>query len=121
MGRSYAVPPSNAKIGIVGAGLAGLSCGYDLKKHGISADAKGKIKAHLEHWFSNPLTKCSYAGYQPSQFTTIANNEGKPIGNSILQENIPVLFMSGKVTWKVLLQVFRQQTKILQDIKVSKL
>jgi monoamine oxidase len=27
-----------------------------------SRDAKGKIKAHLEHWPSNPLTKGSYAG-----------------------------------------------------------
>ena len=36
---------------------------------------------HLEHWPSNPLSKGSYTCYEPGQFTTIAGNEGKPIGN----------------------------------------
>ncbi|MEO6164792.1 MAG: FAD-dependent oxidoreductase, partial [Candidatus Binatia bacterium] len=44
-------------------------------------DAKGKFLAHLEHWPSNPLTKGSYTCYRPGQFTTLAGNEGKPIGN----------------------------------------
>jgi len=41
----------------------------------------GKYVAHLEHWPSNPLTLGSYTCYLPGQFTTIANNEGKPIAN----------------------------------------
>jgi monoamine oxidase len=36
---------------------------------------------HLEHWPSNPLTRGSYTCYLPGQFTTIAGNEGKSIGN----------------------------------------
>jgi monoamine oxidase len=37
--------------------------------------------AYLEHWPSNPLARGSYTCYLPGQFTTIAGNEGKPIGN----------------------------------------
>lgn len=37
--------------------------------------------AHLEHWPSNPLSRGSYTCYLPGQFTTIAGNEGKPVGN----------------------------------------
>jgi monoamine oxidase len=44
-------------------------------------DSKFEFRAHLEHWPSNPLTKGSYTCYMPGQFTTIAGNEGKPIGN----------------------------------------
>jgi monoamine oxidase len=42
---------------------------------------KGRYLAHLEHWPSNPLALGSYTCYSPGQFTTIAGNEGKPIGN----------------------------------------
>ncbi|HBY58734.1 MAG TPA: amine oxidase [Solibacterales bacterium] len=41
----------------------------------------GNIRAHLEHWPSNPLSQGSYTCYRPGQFTTIAGNEGKPAGN----------------------------------------
>lgn len=41
----------------------------------------GAFRAHLEHWPSNPLVRGSYTCYKPGQFTTIAGNEGKPIGN----------------------------------------
>jgi monoamine oxidase len=41
----------------------------------------GKYLAHLEHWPSNPLTRGSYTCYLPGQFTTIAGNEGKAVGN----------------------------------------
>ncbi|MBW4638830.1 MAG: FAD-dependent oxidoreductase [Gloeocapsa sp. UFS-A4-WI-NPMV-4B04] len=87
-----------------------------------SRDAKGKIKAHLEHWPSNPLTKGSYAGYQPGQFTTIAGNEGKPIGN---------LHFAGEHTssfyeWQGYMEGaaitgIQAANEILQDIKVGKL
>ena len=41
----------------------------------------GQYRAHLEHWPSNPLSKGSYTCYRPGQFTTIAGNEGKRVGN----------------------------------------
>jgi monoamine oxidase len=41
----------------------------------------GRYLAHLEHWPSNPLALGSYTCYLPGQFTTIAGNEGKPVGN----------------------------------------
>lgn len=41
----------------------------------------GKYVAHLEHWPSNPLSRGSYTSYMPGQFTTIAGNEGKSVGN----------------------------------------
>jgi monoamine oxidase len=44
-------------------------------------DARGDFLAHLEHWPSNPLTKGSYTCNQPGYFTTIADNEQKPVGN----------------------------------------
>ncbi|HKZ05172.1 MAG TPA: NAD(P)/FAD-dependent oxidoreductase [Methylomirabilota bacterium] len=43
--------------------------------------AGGNVLAHLEHWPSNPLTKGAYTCNQPGYFTTIADNEGKPVGN----------------------------------------
>ena len=44
-------------------------------------DSQGKFLVHLEHWPSNPLTKGSYTCYLPGQFTTLAGNEGKAVGN----------------------------------------
>src|SRR6185503_20182123 len=44
-------------------------------------DGQGKFLVHLEHWPSNPLTKGSYTCYLPGQFTTLAGNEGKAVGN----------------------------------------
>lgn len=41
----------------------------------------GQYVAHMEHWPGNPLVKGSYTCYRPGQFTTIAGNEGKPVGN----------------------------------------
>lgn len=87
-----------------------------------SRDAKGKIKAHLQHWPSNPLIKGSYAGYQPGQFTTIANNEGKPIGNiHFAGEHTSSFYewqgyMEGAAATGI-----QAANEILQDIKVGKL
>jgi len=44
-------------------------------------NGSGRLLAHLEHWPSNPLMKGSYTCYLPGQFTTIAGNEGKSVGN----------------------------------------
>lgn len=55
----------------------------------VTRDSSGKILAHLEHWPSNPNTLGSYTAYKPGQFTSIAGNEGKAVGN---------LFFSGEHT-----------------------
>jgi monoamine oxidase len=47
----------------------------------VTRDSSGKILAHLEHWPSNPNTLGSYTAYKPGQFTSIAGNEGKAVGN----------------------------------------
>ncbi len=44
-------------------------------------DARRDVIAHLEHWPSNPLSRGSYTCNQPGYFTTMADNEGKPVGN----------------------------------------
>jgi monoamine oxidase len=41
----------------------------------------GAYRVHLEHWPSNPLALGSYTCYTPGQFTTLAGNEGKRVGN----------------------------------------
>ena len=43
--------------------------------------SNGNRLVHLEHWPSNPLTKGSYTCYLPGQFTGVAGNEGKAVGN----------------------------------------
>ncbi len=36
---------------------------------------------HLENWTRNPLYKGSYTCNAPGYFTTICENEAKPVGN----------------------------------------
>ena len=57
-----------------GQGRSGCACG-------ATRDARGNFLVHLEHWPSNPLTKGAYTCNQPGYFTTIADNEQKPVGN----------------------------------------
>jgi monoamine oxidase len=45
-----------------------------------SRDARGDVRAVLEHWPSNPLARGSYTCYTPGQFTTIAGHEGTRVG-----------------------------------------
>jgi monoamine oxidase len=48
----------------------------------VSRDRRGRpARVHLEHWASNPFSRGSYTANQPGYFTTIAGNEGKPVGN----------------------------------------
>lgn len=44
-------------------------------------DAAGALVMHLEHWPSNPNSLGSYTANHPGYFTTIADNEGKPVDN----------------------------------------
>ena len=41
----------------------------------------GKLRVHLEHWPSNPLSKGSYTCNFPGYFTSICDNEAKAVGN----------------------------------------
>jgi len=85
-------------------------------------DSKGKFLVHLEHWPSNPFVKGSYTCNHPGYFTTIADNEAKPVGN---------LYFAGEHTnsfyeWQgfmegAALSGIRAANEILQDIKVGAL
>jgi monoamine oxidase len=44
-------------------------------------DAKGNYHAAMMAWPTNPWSLGSYSSYRPGQFTSIAGNEGKAIGN----------------------------------------
>jgi len=61
--------------------LADLDKVYPGALGAATRDASGNFLAHLEDWPSNPLTKGAYTCNQPGYFTTIADNEGKPVGN----------------------------------------
>lgn len=87
-----------------------------------AARAGSNFRAYLEHWPSNPRTLGSYTCYKPGQFTTIAGNEGKPIGN---------LHFAGEHTnsfyeWQgfmegAALSGIQAAKEILQDLKVGML
>ena len=84
-------------------------------------NANGGILAHLEHWPSNPLFKGSYTCYRPGQFTSIAGNEGTPVGN---------LYFAGEhansfYEWQgfmegAALSGIEAANQILQDIKAGR-
>lgn len=61
--------------------LADLDRVFPGASSAASRQSDGKLLVHLEHWPSNPLTRGSYTCYLPGQFTGIAGNEGKPVGN----------------------------------------
>jgi monoamine oxidase len=44
-------------------------------------DGKGNLHATMMAWPQNPWSRASYTCYRPGQFTSIAGNEGKPVGN----------------------------------------
>jgi monoamine oxidase len=46
-----------------------------------SRDASGNVRAYMMAWPKNPWSLGSYTCYRPGQFTSIAGNEPKPIGN----------------------------------------
>ena len=87
-----------------------------------SRDAKGRFRAHLEHWPSNPLVKGSYTCNHPGYFTTIADNEAKKVRN---------LYFAGEHTssfyeWQgfmegAALSGIRAAQEILNDIKFGEL
>lgn len=46
-----------------------------------SRDSSGNYRAQMMAWPKNPWSRASYTCYLPGQFTSIAGNEGKPVGN----------------------------------------
>ena len=44
-------------------------------------DARGNVVAHMEAWPRNPNSLGSYSANHTGYFTTIADNEAKPVGN----------------------------------------
>jgi monoamine oxidase len=42
---------------------------------------RNRYRVHLENWLRNPLAKGSYTCNQPGYFTTIADNEARPVDN----------------------------------------
>jgi monoamine oxidase len=42
---------------------------------------RNQLRVHLENWSRNPLALGSYTCNQPGYFTTIADNEARPVGN----------------------------------------
>jgi len=86
-----------------------------------AARTNGSILAHLEHWPSNPFSKGSYTCYRPGQFTSIAGNEGTPVGN---------LYFAGEhansfYEWQgfmegAALSGIQAAQQILQDIKAGR-
>jgi monoamine oxidase len=83
-------------------------------------DEKGKFKAHLEHWPSNPFTKGSYTCNHPGYFTEIADNEAKPIRNLFFAgEHTSSFYESQGFMEGAVLSGIRAAQEILQDIKVG--
>jgi monoamine oxidase len=47
----------------------------------VARDGKGNVVASMTAWPKNPWSLGSYTCYKPGQFTSIAGNEPKPVGN----------------------------------------
>jgi monoamine oxidase len=92
---------------------------------GAFAAASGSEKnrrVHLEHWPSNPLVKGSYTCNQPGYFTTIADNEAKPVGNLYFAgEHTSSFYEFQGFMEGAALSGIRAAREILHDIKVGAL
>jgi monoamine oxidase len=90
---------------------------------GASAAASrpgGKLRVHLEHWPSNPLVKGSYTCNHPGYFTTIADNEAKPIDNLYFAgEHTSSFYEFQGFMEGAALSGIRAAREILQDIKIG--
>lgn len=84
--------------------------------------SNGQFVALLEHWPSNPLTKGSYTCYKPGQFTTIAGNEGKAVGNlHFAGEHTNSFYEFQGFMEGAALSGIQAAQEILRDIKVGNL
>jgi monoamine oxidase len=88
----------------------------------VARDASGRFRVHLEHWPSNPLTRGSYTCYRPGQFTSIAGNEGAPIGNRYFAGEHANSFYEWQGFMEgAALSGIQAAKEILQDMKVGQL
>src|SRR6185436_16905412 len=78
--RGEALNPSQVQIE-AGRFLKDLNKVYPNASPYASRNRQGEYLAHLENWSLNPLSNGSYTCNGPGYFTTIAGNEGKPVGN----------------------------------------
>jgi len=82
----------------------------------------GSFRVHLEHWPSNSLVKGSYTCNHPGYFTTIADNEAKPVGNLYFAgEHTSSFYEFQGFMEGAALSGIRAAREILQDIKVGAL
>jgi monoamine oxidase len=92
---------------------------------GSLAVASGSVKnrlVHLEHWPSNPLVKGSYTCNHPGYFTTIADNEAKPVKNLYFAgEHTSSFYEFQGFMEGAALSGIRAAREILQDLKVGTL
>jgi monoamine oxidase len=90
---------------------------------GASAAASrsaGNLRVHLEHWSSNPFVKGSYTCNHPGYFTTIADNEAKPVGNLYFAgEHTSSFYEFQGFMEAAALSGIRAAREILEDIKVG--
>lgn len=61
--------------------LADLDAVFPGASASVRRDPSGAPVAHIENWLRNPLCLGAYTANHPGYFTTIAGNEGKPVGN----------------------------------------
>ena len=90
----------------------------------IAAAARNgnNLHAHLEHWTSNPQALGSYTCYKPGQFTSIAGNEGKRVGNlHFAGEHANSFYEWQGFMEGAALSGIQSAQEILQDLKVKTL
>jgi monoamine oxidase len=82
----------------------------------------GNLRVHLEHWPSNPFVQGSYTCNHPGYFTTIADNEAKPVGHLYFAgEHTSSFYEFQGFMEGASLSGIRAAREILQDLKVGAL
>jgi monoamine oxidase len=88
----------------------------------VASRQGGNLRIHLEHWPSNPFVKGSYTSNHPGYFTTIADNEAKPVGNLYFAgEHTSSFYEFQGFMEGAALSGIRAAREILHDIKVGAL
>jgi monoamine oxidase len=131
--HSFTQPSQNGGITIFNGGNAGLALGQggvstqaenfmdplDSLFPGSRASRNGKFGAF--HWPTNPLALGSYACYKPGQWTSIAGEEGKPVGNLYFAgEHCSIDFQGymngGAITGRVTAEAILQKWKVKKPV-----